>query len=183
MPWRDAAIVNEPAEDIALREELQNLLGLPPARRPDAAPGPESIALAQSLYREAMRRRRTSAAPVFLAGRPLFLLAAAALPLLLVASALGTWGVRQKRRADDASAALAAKTLEMESKQNRLDISREGARNREGAPTLQASDQAPHGEAGARQDKAKTDNGELVKPEETPARLNRPPQHRVNDPR
>jgi hypothetical protein len=107
---------------------------------------------------------------------------AAAIPLLISVATLGTWGIRQKHRADEASAALAAKTLEMESKQNRLDISREGTRNREGAPILQAADSAQLGAAGPAQDKAKSNNGELVKPEESPARLS-PPQHRVNDPR
>jgi len=65
-----------------------------------------------------------------------------------------------------------------------LDISREGTRSREGAPILQASDSVSIGVEEPTADRAKPNNGELVKPEEAPARLNsRPPQHRVNDPR
>ncbi|MDR2560560.1 MAG: hypothetical protein LBC63_02155 [Holophagales bacterium] len=187
MLWRDATKIDEPAEDIALRGELQNLLGFAPTGLHQAAPTQESIALAQSLYREAMRRCRTSSVHRPFAKSPLFLLAAATIPLLFTAAMLGTWGVNQKRRADEANAALAAKTLELESRQNRLDISREGTKNREGAPILQASDSSSIGAAEPATDKAKPNNGnngELVKPEEAPARLNsRPPQHRVNDPR
>jgi len=190
MLWRDDTKIDEPAEDIALRIELQNLLEFAPTGRPHAAPTQESTALAKSLHREAMRRRRTSSAPRPFAKSPVFLLAAATVPLLFTAATLGTWGVNQKRRADEANAALAAKTLELESRQNRLDISREGTRNREGAPILQASDSSSTSSAEPAADRAKPNNGsngnngELVKPEEAPARLNsRPPQHRVNDPR
>ena len=186
MLWRDATKIDEPAEYIALRGELQNLLGLDPMGYPRAAPSQESIALAQSLHREAMRRRRTGSAPKLSARSPMLLLMAATIPLLFAAASLGTWGAMQKRQADEAKAALAAKTLELESKQNRLDISREGTKNREVAPILQASDSASSG-AGepTADDRAKpNNNGELVKPEEAPARLDsRPPQHRVNDPR
>jgi len=185
MLWRDATIIDEPAEDIALRGELQNLLGFAPIGHPHAAPSKESIALAQSLHREAMRCCRTSSAPRLLTKSPLFLWMAATIPLLFTAATLGTWGAMQKRRADEANVALAAKTLELESKQNRLDISREGTRNREVAPILQASDSASVGTGEPAADRAKpNNNGELIKPEEAPARLNsRPPQHRVNDPR
>ena len=184
MLWRDATKIDEPADDIALRSELQNLLGLAPIGCPHAAPSQESIALAQSLHREAMRRRRTSSAPKLLARNPLFLLMAATIPLLFTAATLGTWGAKQKRRADEANAALATKMLELESRQNRLDISREGTKNREGALILQASDSASIGAVEPAADKIKPNNGELVKPEEAPARLNsHPPQHRVNDPR
>jgi hypothetical protein len=179
MSWHDVARIDEPAEESALRGEIQNMLGLAPAPRPNAESSPEAVALAQSLYREAMRRRRTSAVVKPLSKRPFFIIAAAAaLPVLFAVGALGTWGVKQKRRAD----ALAAKTLELESKQNRIDAAREGLRNREPQPLLQASEPNANVSPDSKPGRTTNTNGELVKPEEQPSRLNsRPEQYRVND--
>lgn len=97
MSWSDPARRFEPAEDVQLRAELRDLLGLGPvAAKVPAAPDAELSALAEDLRREAQRRRRTERK------RPTWgLLAAAALPLLAVLAGLGTWGFQQKQRADD----------------------------------------------------------------------------------
>ena len=96
MSWSDPARRFEPAEDVQLRAELRDLLGLgPAAASAPAAPSAELAALANDLRREALRRRRTERK------RPTWgLLAAAALPLLAVLAGLGTWGFQQKHRAD-----------------------------------------------------------------------------------
>lgn len=96
MSWSDPARRFEPAEDVQLRAELRDLLGLGPvAAKASAAPDPELTALAEDLRREAQRRRRTERK------RPTWgLLAAAALPLLAVLAGMGTWGFQQKQRAD-----------------------------------------------------------------------------------
>ena len=96
MPWSDPARRFEPAEDVQLRAELRDLLGLSPAA-PFRSPEPtaELNALADDLRREAQRRSRTERK------RPTWgLLAAAALPLLVALAGLGTWGFQQKHRAD-----------------------------------------------------------------------------------
>ena len=96
MSWSDPARRFEPAEDVQLRAELRDLLGLGPM--PQQVPAPvtrELASLAEDLRREALRRRRTERS------RPSWgLLAAAALPLLAVLTGLGVWGVQQKQRAD-----------------------------------------------------------------------------------
>lgn len=101
MPWSDPARRFEPAEDVQLRAELRDLLGLGPAvatLRP-SEPTAELTALADDLRREAQRRSRTERK------RPTWgLLAAAALPLLAALAGLGTWGFQQKHRADDLAA-------------------------------------------------------------------------------
>lgn len=96
MSWSDPARRFEPAEDVQLRAELRDLLGLGPvAAKVSVAPDAELSALAEDLRREAQRRRRTERK------RPSWgLLAAAALPLLAVLAGLGTWGFQQKQRAD-----------------------------------------------------------------------------------
>lgn len=96
MSWSDPARRFEPAEDVQLRAELRDLLGLGAAPAAKAAEStPELKALAQDLRREAQRRRRTERK------RPTWgLLAAAALPLLAALAGLGTWGFQQKQRAD-----------------------------------------------------------------------------------
>jgi hypothetical protein len=97
MSWSDPARRFEPAEDVQLRAELRDLLGLGPvvAARP-AEPSTELKALADDLRREAQRRSRTQRQ------RPTWgLLAAAALPLLAALAGLGTWGFQQKQRADE----------------------------------------------------------------------------------
>lgn len=96
MSWSDPARRFEPAEDVQLRAELRDLLGLGPvaASRP-TEPTPELTALADDLRREAQRRSRTERK------RPTWgLLATAALPLLAALVGLGTWGFQQKHRAD-----------------------------------------------------------------------------------
>jgi len=96
MSWSDPARRFEPAEDVQLRAELRDLLGLGPvAASAPAAPSAELATLANDLRREAQRRRRTERK------RPTWgLLAAAALPLLAVLAGMGTWGFQQKQRAD-----------------------------------------------------------------------------------
>jgi hypothetical protein len=96
MSWSDPARRFEPAEDVQLRAELRDLLGLGPVAAAAAAePTVELKALAEDLRREAQRRSRTERK------RPTWgLLATAALPLLAALAGLGTWGFQQKQRAD-----------------------------------------------------------------------------------
>jgi hypothetical protein len=96
MSWSDPARRFEPAEDVQLRAELRDLLGLGPVMAPSATePNAELTALAEDLRREAQRRSRTQRK------RPTWgLLAAAALPLLAALAGLGSWGFQQKQRAD-----------------------------------------------------------------------------------
>jgi len=100
MPWSDPARRFEPAEDVQLRAELRDLLGLGPvAAHGSSEPTTELTALADDLRREAQRRSRTQRK------RPTWgLLAAAALPLLAALAGLGTWGFQQKHRADELAA-------------------------------------------------------------------------------
>jgi len=96
MSWSDPARRFEPIEDVQLRDELRDLLGLGPVKAV-ASPEPSSElkALADDLHREAQRRSRTERK------RPSWgLLAAAALPLLVALGGMGTWGLQQKQRAD-----------------------------------------------------------------------------------
>lgn len=99
MSWSDPARRFEPVEDVQLRAELRDLLGLGPmvaARSPMATePSAELVNLADDLRREAQRRSRTERK------RPTWgLLAAAALPLLATLVGLSSWGLQQKHRAD-----------------------------------------------------------------------------------
>jgi hypothetical protein len=112
MSWSDPARRFEAAEDVELRSELRDLLGLGPQASPKAVePTPELKALADDLRREAQRRSRTERK------RPSWgLLAAAALPLLAALGGLGTWGVHQKQRADG----LAQQAQRQEQELNRL---------------------------------------------------------------
>ena len=115
MSWSDSARRFEPAEDVQLRAELRDLLGLGPvasAKTPTATePTAELRALADDLRREAQRRSRTQRK------RPTWgLLAAAALPLLAALAGFGTWGFQQKHRADE----LAAQTQRQEQELTRL---------------------------------------------------------------
>ena len=100
MSWSDPARRFEPAEDVQLRAELRELLGLgAPVAQPVAPVTGELVQLAEDLRREALRRRRTER------HRPSWgLVAAAALPLVAALAGLGTWGVQQKRRADTITA-------------------------------------------------------------------------------
>ena len=97
MSWSDPARRFEPAEDVQLRAELRDLLGLgAPVAVQTVEPTPELKALADDLRREALRRSRTQRQ------RPSWgLLAAAALPLLAALAGLGNWGIQQKHRADE----------------------------------------------------------------------------------
>ena len=97
MSWSDPARRFEPAEDVQLRAELRDLLGLGASAAVQAVePTTELKALADDLRREALRRSRTQRR------RPTWgLLAAAALPLLAALAGLGNWGIQQKHRADD----------------------------------------------------------------------------------
>jgi hypothetical protein len=112
MSWSDPARRFEPAEDVQLRAELRDLLGLGPAVATKATePTVELRALADDLRREAQRRSRTERK------RPTWgLLAAAALPLLVTLAGLGTWGFQQKQRADG----LAAQAQRQEQELTRL---------------------------------------------------------------
>lgn len=105
MPWLDPAHHEESAEDRELRAELRGLVGLPISSFEsnffDVQPTPEMVKLADSLRAEALRRRNTAR------NRPMRMLLAAGLPVALVISGLGAWGVQQKHRADRAAAAAA----------------------------------------------------------------------------
>jgi hypothetical protein len=174
-------IADEPEEDSALRAELQGMLGIEATHPADSGATADATALAQSLHREAMRRRRTSAGPRGqkgrvrpILGRPLLVALAAAVPIAVTFTALGAWGVGQKQRAD----ALAAKTAELESRQSRMEEAMEAAKAkeakeiREAPPALHASEQ----------NLATHRSGELVKPEERPERPNNTNgQYRVKD--
>jgi hypothetical protein len=109
MSWSDPARRFEPAEDVELRAELRDLLGLGPQVAPQAhEPSAELRALADDLRREALRRSRTQRK------RPTWgLLAAAALPLLAAILGLGNWGLQQKQRADGLAAQAQAQTQEL----------------------------------------------------------------------
>jgi hypothetical protein len=160
MSWSDPARRFEPAEDVELRAELRDLLGLGPvpvAR--EIAPTPELAALAQDLRREAQRRSRTARR------RPSWgLLAAAALPLLAALAGLGSWGFQQKSRADG----LAAQAQRQESELTRLAATHaaELATERQAKETVQQRLQLASRQPGRR-----TAEPYLVIPVEKPARI------------
>ena len=109
MSWSDPARRFEPVEDVQLRAELRDLLGLgllvPVVASHAPEPSAELVNLADDLRREAQRRSRTERK------RPTWgLLAAAALPLLATLVGLSSWGLQQKHRADG----LAAQTQRQE---------------------------------------------------------------------
>jgi cell division protein FtsB len=108
MSWHDPARDYDSSEDRELREELSQLLGLPTHRFFEVEPTPKMIALAEDLRREALRRRHTSRR------RPVWMLLAAGLPLALALTAMGTWGLQHKRRADALAAAIAQKESELQ---------------------------------------------------------------------
>lgn len=144
MSWSDPARRFEPAEDVQLRAELRDLLGLGPVRTVAAPePGPELKALAEDLRREALRRRRTERK------RPTWgLLAAAALPLLATLAGLGAWGFQQKSRADE----LAAQAQRQEQELTRLAQTHaaEVARERQAREDMQQQLQLASQKAGRR---------------------------------
>jgi hypothetical protein len=134
MSWSDPARRFEPVEDVQLRAELRDLLGLGPmmaSRSPMATePSAELVSLAENLRQEAQRRSRTERK------RPTWgLLAAAALPLLATLVGLGSWGFQQKHRADG----LVAQTQRQEQELTRLASSNatEVARERQAKEQVQ----------------------------------------------
>ena len=114
MPWPEPVRRFESQEDRELRAELAELLGYSPTAQArggnfsygegsnyfGAKPTPELVALAEKLRAEAQRRRVTSR------HSSRWMLLAAGLPIALALSGLGTWGVQQKRKADQAAAAM-----------------------------------------------------------------------------
>ena len=133
MSWSDPARRFEPAEDVELRSELRELLGLaelePASAHAGAStPDPELAALADSLRKEAERRRHAALRP-----RPSWRLAmAAALPILLGLGAIGTWGFQQKHRADSLAAQVADRDariqrISSESQTAKLELAQERA--------------------------------------------------------
>lgn len=112
MSWPDPARREEPAEDAALRLELQGMLGLPKGPAPRVEPTEAQIALAEDLRREALRRRHTPNLVPLKRRRPLWTLVAAGLPLVLGLAGIGLYGVQQKRRADELAAAVRQKEAE-----------------------------------------------------------------------
>ena len=121
MSWSDPARRFEPAEDVELRSELRELLGLSEVEAPAAAaPTPELAELADTLRREAERRRHATLRP-----RPSWRMAVAAgLPIFLGLSALGAWGVQEKHRADG----LAAQVADRDARIQRIASENEAAR-------------------------------------------------------
>jgi hypothetical protein len=134
MSWSDPARRFEPVEDVQLRAELRDLLGLGPAMPVVPAQAAdrtaELVILAENLRQEAQRRSRTERK------RPTWgLLAAAALPLLATLVGLGSWGFQQKHRADG----LVAQTQRQEQELTRLASSNatEVARERQAKEQVQ----------------------------------------------
>ena len=140
MSWSDPARRFEPAEDVQLRAELRELLGLQPAPQRVAAPVTEELAsLAEDLRKEALRRRRTERR------RPSWgLIAAAALPLLAALAGLGTWGVQQKQRADGLAAHAQRQEAELSriAAANAAELARERKAKEEAQQQLQLVAQA-----------------------------------------
>lgn len=129
MSWSDPAKRFEPVEDIELRSELRELLGLSELQAsPSSASDPELIQLAETLRREAERRRHATLRP-----RSNWRLAtAAAIPVLLSLGALGAWGVHQKDRADKLASQIADKDaaiqqISAESQSAKLELASERA--------------------------------------------------------
>jgi hypothetical protein len=134
MPWLDPAHHEESAEDRELRAELRGLVGLPISSFEsnffDAQPTPEMVKLADSLRAEALRRRNTAR------NRPMRMLLAAGLPMALVISGLGAWGVQQKHRADRAAAAAVVAAAEKDKAQRANESSlAQVSRDRDGRAT------------------------------------------------
>jgi len=152
MSWHDPARIDEPAEDRTLREELRQLLGAPASNFFEVEPTPEMIALAEDLRREALRRRHTSRR------QPLWMLLAAGLPLAFALTAIGSWGLQQKHRADALAATMERKDAEMQ----RLALVSSAAQARERqALELVANPKDPKGD---RRGRSKSRPGELVIP-------------------
>lgn len=134
MSWSDPARRFESAEDVELRSELRELLGLteaaPAALHGAEAPlDPEWVELAESLRKEAERRRHAT----LLRPRSNWRLGvAAAVPILLGLGALGAWGAQQKHRADTLAFQVANQDAQIqriasESESARLELAQERA--------------------------------------------------------
>jgi hypothetical protein len=177
MSWHDLRNIEESEEDRALRAELRDMLGAgarPPQAQAEAAPDAAAMAaLAQSLHREAVRRRRTSApgGPRVLGSlghlgrRAAFIALAAAVPIAAALTAMGAWGSRLRQREE----ALSAATVELASRQSRMDEAVQAAREKEAQPPPEGAKGAEAPTKGG--NGGKGSNGELVRPEERPARL------------
>jgi hypothetical protein len=200
MSWHDLTNTNaeEPEEDRALRGELREMLGLAPqvpSVPPDAAASADLAALARSLHGEAVRRKR--ARPGAHSGWPRKLgrtitasisMAAAALVVASIATAaLVAWSSRLGRREE----ALAARTAELDARQSRLVEAKEAmkaAGAKEGKEGKERDAAQPMLQAAQSEDKpgdkkgkgdGKGEKGELIKPEEAPARLDSANERRL----
>jgi hypothetical protein len=140
MSWSDPAQRFEPAEDVQLRAELRELLGLGEIPQRAASPVTEALSsLADDLRKEAQRRRRTER------HRPSWgLLAAAALPLLAAMAGLGTWGFQQKQRADSLAVHVQSQASELNriAAANAADLARERKAKEDAQHQLQLVAQA-----------------------------------------
>jgi outer membrane murein-binding lipoprotein Lpp len=110
MSWHDPDRVSESQADTALRNELRNLLGIPagPANYFETEVTPELALLADDLRREARRRNHTARR------KSSWMLLAAALPFVLALGGVATWGVAQKHKADNLSAAVVRQEAEIQ---------------------------------------------------------------------
>jgi len=152
MPWPEPVRRFESPEDKELRAELSELLGYSPnaALRnggPSGAPNffgakptPELVALAEKLRAEAQRRRNTSR------HRSGWMLIAAGLPIALALTGLGSWGVQQKRKADQAAAAMQELKIQQDRNREASEAEIQRSRERAGNPGLQLA-AAPKAEA------------------------------------
>jgi hypothetical protein len=173
------------------------MLGLAPNIPPVAGAEPDAglAALARSLQNEAARRGRAQKKPgarirpkkwgraaVWINAS--ISMAAAALVVVSIATAtLVAWSSRLGRREE----ALAAKTAELDARQSRLEEAMKAAGAKEGKegkesdaarPMLQAAKPVKPDDKKGRND-GKGEKGELVKPEETPARLDNVNERRL----
>ncbi|MBS1767236.1 MAG: hypothetical protein JST05_07540 [Acidobacteria bacterium] len=136
MSWSDPSRRFEPAEDAALRSELKDLLGLSGVAPAAAGSTPELAELADTLQREAERRRHAMLRP-----KPSWKLAvAAALPILLGLGGLG-FGALQKHRADDLAAQVAdqnarIRTISSENETAKLELASERAQKEDAQQKL-----------------------------------------------
>lgn len=110
MSWHETHTkeLQEPEEDKALRDELRILMGIPSKGVFPGSAKPEEktdlASLADGLQREAIRRKRMAGLAVpntMPRQKPIWLLAAAVIPLFLAVGGLGFWGLQQKQRADE----------------------------------------------------------------------------------
>lgn len=110
MSWHDPARSLEPESETALRNELRDLLGMPsPATSYfEAETTPELALLADDLKREAQRRNRT------FRKKNSWMLLAAAMPFALALGGVGVWGVGQKHKVEQLTAAVARQQTQIQ---------------------------------------------------------------------